>query len=395
MHQAGGMKKHLGWVARLLIAAAGVAYILYTLNWTSRIELPDGSALVASQVSREWVTPAKPVDGIQGVNDADIVDGRIRRAALETAAQDQPTLEPSFIVVVREAQHALLLGGLFLFAPVFWVGALRWAVLMRARGIDMRIARAYRLTMAGQFFNLCMPGTTGGDVMKAYYAARGTQQRADAVVSVAIDRVCGLVGLVLLVGVVGLFSLDDPVVRRLTLGMWAGLFTLVFVAGLYASKTLRARLRLGALVGKVPGAGALRQLDALVAAYRHHLGALVAAVGLSLPIHLCLAASMMLAGYALGVDRPALFLLSTIPIVLLMWALPVSGPLGLGPLDIVAVKLVTAGSETTAQQAVMMFVAYRLFAVAVGLGGSLALFGSDAPSRSAATDDAPEDPAAA
>ncbi|MFN3168733.1 MAG: lysylphosphatidylglycerol synthase transmembrane domain-containing protein [Phycisphaeraceae bacterium] len=391
MHRANVTKKHLGWVLRLLIAAAGVAYILYTLNWTSRIALPDGSGLHVSRVSERWVTPAKPVETIAGLGDADIVDGRIRRTALEGGDPDQPALEPSFLVVIREARHGLLFAGLCVFAPVFLIGALRWAVLMRARGIEVRYARAYRLTMAGQFFNLCMPGTTGGDVMKAYYAAKGTRQRADAVVSVAIDRVCGLVGLVLLVGIVGLFSLDDPIVRRLTLGMWAGLFALFLVAGLYASKSLRARLRLGALVGKVPGAGPLRKLDALVAAYRHHLGALLAAVGLSLPIHLCLALSMMLAGYALGIDRPAVFLLSTIPIVLLLWALPVSGPLGLGPLDIVAVQLITAGGETTAQQAVMMFVAYRLFAVAVGLGGSLALFGSDAPSRSAASSDTPAD----
>lgn len=389
------MKKHLSWVVRLLIAAAGVAYILYTLNWVSRVDFPDGSHLMVSEVSREWVTPAKPVEAVAGVDPADVDQGRIRRAALETGDASRPALHPSFLVLVREARHGLMLAGLCVFAPVFFVGAMRWAVLMRARGIDAGYWRAYRLTMAGQFFNLCMPGTTGGDVMKAYYAAKGTNQRADAVVSVAIDRVCGLVGLVLLVGIIGLFSFDDPVIRKLTLGMWAGLVALMLVAALYASRALRARLRLGALVGRVPGAGALRKLDALVAAYRNHVGALLAAIGLSLPIHLALAVSMMLAGYALGLDRPALFLLSTIPIVLLLWALPVSGPLGLGPLDIVAVQLITSNSDTTPQQAVMMFVAYRLFAVAVGLAGSLALLGAGAPRRSVPDAEPPNDPVSA
>lgn len=377
------MKKHLGWVVRLLIAAAGVGYILYTLNWTSAITFPDGSRLMISEVDGDWLTPAKPADGIEGIS---IVDGRVRRAPLETGDPDKPRFNPSFLVIVREAELGLLLAGLCVFAPVFLIGAMRWTVLMRARGIDAGYWRAYRLTMAGQFFNLCMPGTTGGDVMKAYYAAKGTRQRADAVVSVAIDRACGLVGLVLLVAIAGLFSLDDPLIRRLTIGMWLALVGLLLVVGLYASNSLRARLRLGDTLGKVPGAGALRKLDALVKAYSHHVGALAKAIALSLPIHLCLALSMALAGYALGVDRPIVFLLGTIPIVLLLWSLPISGPLGLGPLDIVAVQLIAGEGSATAQQAVMMFVAYRLFAVAVGLAGSLSLLGAGAPSAKARSD---------
>lgn len=371
------MKKHLGWVLRLLIAAAGIGYILYTLNWSSTVQLPDGGSLEVASVGRGAVVLAEPPAEAIGVP---VRDRRIDRGALETGLPDKPRLEPSFLVIVGEADTSLLLGGLAVFAPVFLIGSLRWAVLMRARGIEAGFWRAYRLTMAGQFFNLCMPGTTGGDVMKAYYAAKGTQQRADAVVSVAIDRVCGLIGLMLLVAVIGLFMLEDPLIRRVTIGMWLALVGLLLAASLYASRSLRARVRLGGLVGRVPGAGALRKLDALVAAYRNHLGALGAAIGLSLPVHICLALSMAMAGYALGVERPLLYLMGTIPIVLMLWSLPVSGPLGLGPMDIVAVQLIAGDGQATAQQAVMMFVAYRLFSVVLGLSGALALLGSGAPS---------------
>lgn len=378
------MKKHLGWMIRMLIAALGVAYILYTLTWTDKVWLPPGYTAYeqvsggehgrAFEIYEEkddayWIG-FYPDPGASRISYRAWID----KSELGTG-HDQPQFKPSFLTIVRQADAKLLLLGGLLFIPIVLLATLRWWRLMRARGIDVGPGRVGRLTLAGYFFNLCMPGTTGGDVMKAFYAAKGTQQRADAVVSIAIDRLCGLVGLVLLVGIIGLLSLDDPLIRKLTIAMWCGLFTLFACAWLYTSPTLRSRLKLGAKLGNLPGAKIIRNLDTWVTAYRRHLGTLAAAIGLSVVIHICLASAMSLAGFAMGVDQPMLYLLGVIPIVLMLWSLPVSGPLGLGPLDYVAVQLVVANSATTDQQAVMMFVAFRLYLVAVGLAGSLAMLG--------------------
>lgn len=377
------MKKHLGWMIRMLIAALGVAYILYTLNWSDRVWLPPGyvvsegisggihgrSYAILEEMDNGY-TLVPPDDGHGHGPDA----GWIEKSELVSTG-DGPQLKPSVFTIVKQANpNPLIFGGL-LFVPIVLLATLRWWVLMSARGIGIGLSRVGRLTLAGFFFNLCMPGTTGGDVMKAYYAARGTHQRADAVVSIAIDRLCGLVGLVLLVCIIGLFSLNDPLIRKLTMAMWFGLVVLILIAWLYTSPTLRGRLRLGAKLGKLPGAHLIRNIDAWVTAYRKHTGALAAAIGLSLAIHLSLAGAMILAGYALGVDQPMLYLISTIPVVLLLWSLPVSGPLGLGPLDYVAVQLIVGSSGTTDQQALMMFVTYRLYMVGVGVFGALALMG--------------------
>lgn len=377
------MKKHLGWVVRMLIAAAGVAYILYTLTWSDQVFLPAGYFLTPGVHGAEAGQTYHVLDerddayriGRKADGNGTGPDGAwIAKSELEPGGGG-PQFKPSFITILSQSDGRLLLAGLVLFLPILFIGALRWWVLMRARGVAVGSGRVLRLTLAGYFFNLCMPGTTGGDLMKAYYAAKSTHQRADAVVSIVIDRLCGLVGLVLLVGVVGLLSLDDVLIRRLTITMWCGLVLLLVVAWLYTSRAVRARLRLGGLIGKVPGAGLFRKIDAWVTAYRNHVGALLLAIALSVPIHLCLTSAMALAGFALGVDQPMLYLLTTIPIVLILWSLPVSGPLGLGPLDYVAVQLIVGTSETTAQQALMMFVAFRLYLVGIGLCGSLSLVG--------------------
>lgn len=383
-------KQRLGWALRMLIAAVGIGYILYTLDWTDRVWLPPGYALVAEGVrGGDEGAALRVFEETESAYRIGLAPDRhghgpdqawIDKARFDSG-EGSPRFEPSFITLVGNADRPRLLGGVVCFGLVFLVGALRWNILMRARGIEARYPQTLRLTMAGQFFNLCMPGSTGGDVMKAYYVSKSTHQRADAVVSVAVDRVCGLVGLILVVCIAGLFSLDDPLLRRLCLAMWVVLGCIVLGASLYASKSVRARLRLGGLIGRLPGAGALRKLDALVAAYRNHVGALLSGIGLSVLVHLGLSSAMILAGFALGVEQPLLYLLGTVPIVLMLWSLPVSGPLGLGPLDYVAVQIIVGSSETTAQQALVMFVAYRLYAVAVGLLGATTLFGGGLSSR--------------
>lgn len=389
------MKKHLGWMIRLLIAALGVGYILYTLSWSDQVGLPAGYTLgegihggeagqhyeILSETEEAYEL-MPPTDGMGHGPDAKW----IAKSELGTG-DNQPHFKPSFITILKQSNATLLIAGSLLFIPIVLLATLRWWVLMRARGIPVGLGRVGRLALAGYFFNLCMPGTTGGDVMKAYYAAKGTRQRADAVVSIGIDRLCGLVGLVLLVGLIGLFSLHDPLIRKLTIAMWCGLVAAIAIAWLYTSPTLRRRMRLGAKLSKLPGVNTLRKLDAWVSAYRHHLGALVTAIGLSLLIHLGLASAMVLAGFALGIEQPWLYLLTTIPIVFVLWSLPVSGPLGLGPLDYVAVQLIVGSSTTTAQLALMMFVAYRLYLVAVGLIGSLALLGLGGKPHKEITDD--------
>lgn len=379
------MKKHLGWMIRMLIALLGVAYILYTLSWSDQVYLPAGyeahptHSIRGGDHGQSYIV-YKETENAYYINRELEADGTgpdgawLDKAELGTG-DDQPQFKPSFITILMQADGKLLLFGGLLFLPIALFASLRWFVLMRARGIDVSYGRVGRLTLAGYFFNLCMPGTTGGDVMKAYYAAKGTSQRADAVVSIGIDRLCGLVGLILLVGVLGIFSMHDPLIQKITIAMWSGLVGLITMAWLYTSPTLRRRLRLGAKLSRLPGVNMLRKIDAWVSAYRRHLPALVLAIGISLLIQLGLASAMTLAGFALGVDQPMLYLISTVPIVLLLWALPVSGPLGLGPLDYVAVQLIVGSSGTSDQEALMMFVAFRLYLVATGLIGSLALVG--------------------
>ena len=73
----------------------------------------------------------------------------------------------------------------------------RWYLLVRALDLSFSVASAYRLGLVGAFYNAFLPGSVGGDLVKAYYIAHGQPgQRASAVATVLADRLVGLFGLI-------------------------------------------------------------------------------------------------------------------------------------------------------------------------------------------------------
>src|SRR5205085_7267058 len=95
----------------------------------------------------------------------------------------------------------LFWAAILIFPVTFIITSLRWYELLKIVGIHMGAGRAFIVNMVGAFYNTFMPGSTGGDVLKAYYAAKlAPNQRTRAVVSVIVDRGIGLLALIILGG---------------------------------------------------------------------------------------------------------------------------------------------------------------------------------------------------
>jgi uncharacterized protein (TIRG00374 family) len=82
---------------------------------------------------------------------------------------------------------------------------LRWYYLVRAQDLPFRIPDALRLGIIGFFFNTFMPGSVGGDAIKAVFLAREQKNRRTiAVATVIMDRAIALWALVWFVAICGL-----------------------------------------------------------------------------------------------------------------------------------------------------------------------------------------------
>ncbi len=276
---------------------------------------------------------------------------------------DEGVLRQGILNTIKSANVTLMLVGAALVGLVYPITTLRWWVLMRARGIDVPVTRAFRLVMVGCFFNYFMPGTTGGDVVKAFYAAKGSGRHADAIMSIVVDRVAGVVGLVILAATVGLFSLDDPVAKQVTLYLGAGLALLVIGAVLYFTRALHKVFLLDRWLHKLPGGLLLKKVDDAAVAYRDHKIALAVSLVLSLAVHACMCTATVLAGKALGISADFAPMVAIVPVLFICAALPIS-PQGLGTTELLGDALLVQTGMATFNQVVGMLMLWRLYQVA-------------------------------
>ena len=107
------------------------------------------------------------------------------------AALSRPLNWPAFLVAL-----AIFSAGAFL-------TFIRWFVLVRAQDLPFTMASAFRLGMIGLYFSAFLPGSVGGDIVKAVAIAREQSRRTVAVATVILDRVIGLCGLFWLVTLLG------------------------------------------------------------------------------------------------------------------------------------------------------------------------------------------------
>ena len=306
-------------------------------------------------------------------------DGRETTKALPQAAlnagPDSPRFVPGIITTLKHSRKGMLFGGLLVVGLIYPILVIRWWLLLHARDMPVPLRKAFRLVMVGNFFNFCMPGTTGGDVIKAYYAAKGSGRRAEAVMTVIVDRVCGLLGLLLLGGVVGLFMLEDELARSVTIYTW--LICIGFAVGsvVYFSQRLRAKLGLDWVLAKLPAKRIFASIDEAAFAYRDHKRLVLGTVAVSMVLHLALITSTSMAGYALGLQTSIGVLLCVLPVTFLIGSIPIA-PQGIGVMEVFAVTMLESPIATP-NQVIGMLIMIRLYQMFYSLLGSVFLLKGD------------------
>lgn len=185
--------------------------------------------------------------------------------------------------LLRHAAAWVALFSLFPFVGAC-VEALRLRGLFRAQDMHLPVWLGVRLVLIAFAFNLCIPGGTGGDLVKLYYlASANAGRRVEIGALVLLDRVLALLSLLLAAALAAAISWRHtehlPAVRAL------GLLSLAAVAagtvmlalgvafGARGAAHLQPRGRIGAFAAR---------LLAVLARYRGRTAALASAVAITL-----------------------------------------------------------------------------------------------------------------
>jgi glycosyltransferase 2 family protein len=310
--------------------------------------------------------PAQP--GVAGIAPAQLlvrVEGQDRPMVIQpidvqggySIQVPYPLVDVGLTRRIREADPTLLWAAILIFPITYLITGLRWYYLMRPLGIRMSAVRAFVLNVVGMFYSTFMPGSTGGDLVKAYYASKHTTNRTRAIMSVIVDRAIGLLSLIVLGGAMAVVqyfmaeSKQEPVAQS-SLKVALLCFAILFATGLglvlFFNQTTRRYLGLDFVLRKLPMQSQVQRAIEVMAIYRQHKWLAFAALIGTLPVHATVVVSAMLAGMAFDLPLPAAYYFVCVPVIVLVGAIPIS-PQGAGVMEFFAIRLTERHGATIAQ----------------------------------------------
>jgi hypothetical protein len=256
---------------------------------------------------------------------------------------------------------------------VLWMGVVRWRMVLAVQGLGLSLGRATRISLVAQFFNSFLLGSTGGDLIKAYYAARVTHhKKTEAVTTVFVDRLIGLWAMLLFAGVMMLpnshmLTHHDELAAPalMILAMLASLSIVLSLAfwGGVSKRFPRARHHLR----RLPKGGLLEKSLDSCRQFGKEKAFLIKAATISLALNVVMVLQISVLGGGLGLDISFTALLVIVPMISCISAVPIT-PNGLGVREKLFVVMLAAIAIPVAGTAALSL---SLLASAEGLFWSL------------------------
>jgi len=256
----------------------------------------------------------------------------------------------------------LWLAALALYLLTQVVSGLRWQLLARPLGFQRSLAQFIGFTYIGMYFNLLLPTSVGGDVVRAWYLHGGNGRRTPAFLTVLLDRLSGLLVLLALAcGASLVCPIELPTWVRAS--VWG-----VATCALFGAATVPLLARSTDRFDRV------RRLIDASRMYRDRPLLLLGTTGLSVVVQVANVVTVWLIGEAIQAPVPGSYYWIVVPMVSLLTLLPVSvNGMGIREGGMVLFLAPLGINEGTALT--LAFLWFAVFATASLCGGAVYLFG--------------------
>ncbi len=266
----------------------------------------------------------------------------------------------------------LWLGAVGLYAATQVVSSLRWQLFARRLGVARPLRQLVAFYFIGMYFNLILPTSVGGDVVRAWYLDDRSGRRLASFLSVLADR---LSGLLVLLGLACVAVTVCPI----ALPGWVGGSVWGTAAGAALALTAFAVFDFRrSPAARLPGAervlGKVESLKAnSTSLLRPRL--LLQTTALSLVVQAANVVLVWMVGRAIDVPVPASYYWIAVPMVTLLTLLPISlNGMGVREGGMVLFLAPLGIAEGTALS--LAFLWFAVFTAASLCGGLVYLFGT-------------------
>jgi hypothetical protein len=236
------------------------------------------------------------------------------------------------VIKVLEKSH----GGFILIALLAQlastlIAAYRWRLIMKLLDFHEKVSFYVQSYFRGSFFNQVLPGSIGGDAVRTIELVQKGYDKKDAIYGIFVDRIIGLVGLLVLNLIANnLFYGSFPswlyqLLNLITLGGIAGFLMLfVFEKFTFLTKFAFSNLfvRLSKRLNKLYRNKALL-IQHIAITVVVHIFSILAIYALALSVEVDLNLQTLL------IAIPPVFLLTIVPISLAGWGVRESGMVGI------------------------------------------------------------------
>lgn len=233
------------------------------------------------------------------------------------------------IVSVLKGTNISIFGlALALFVAAIFLASLRLRLIIEAQDIPVTVFEAFSLTFIGYFFNNFLPTTIGGDVAKAYYVSRHRHEKVGSFAAVFVDRVIGLITMVLMAFVMVLFADERVVGNSVRYSIYIITLGTLVVMFLALSRTLAKKLSSVLFLFK-PIENRLREIYGIINKYQNHKVLMAQSFGISVISQMLFFISVGILALSIGSYISVTQILLRMPIIGVVSLLPSINGLGL------------------------------------------------------------------
>ena len=301
--------------------------IFYSIDWRDSYSILNTEGAVISRVEGTILGEWRDNDVRFRSNDTKTTEIINRESANN---EKQIIISPGLLTYLKNLDLLLFSLGALCFVTSLIVLNMRWWWLLRANMFKIGVLEAQRLAWIGFFFNNVIPGSTGGDIVKAVYIAKKfSTDKVPALISVFVDRVVGLLSLILLACLASLLALDD--FPQIAITVWLLSFTVVLFCTFLISSNLRKLIRFDYVINRLPErmARIVQEIDRSLLYYRQHLTGISLWILVSPITYSLFIASFWLMDKSLGIGLGFLEYCFVVPIATAIQGIPIA-PAGWG-----------------------------------------------------------------
>ena len=281
------------------------------------------------------------------------------------------------IIRAADLRYYFLAIGIYIAAQP--IRTLRWWLLLKEKQISVAPVRLLVLCFIGTFFSGFLPTIVGGDVIRGYYVFKESNAHDVSFASILVERLCGLVIVILTGGAAGLYFLitqgPSPLVTICLCGSCLGF---VLVCAIFYPPFSRVLSRPLFLLRSWNIAEKIAEIYQAVLSYKGHATALAWCAVLSLAYELVIILIHYLMAQALGWSIPGTLFFLAVPVITIVSMFPLTVG-GLGVREGAMVIFFSQYGVSAANAISLSLLSYSVSLIAGGLGGMLYPFYSKGP----------------